>query len=258
MKRLDRASPMPLWSQLHDDLRRRVDAGEFAERFATDQQLMQQYGVSRQTVREAVRRLTESGMLERERGRGTRVRHFEYPGGSLQSLHEQIEAQGAEQRSVVLVRERVVNPQMAERLALGADAKLVHISRLRLADGEPVALDDAWLSERHGAPLLEVDLTRTGIYPLLRSVAGIDVDGGTEQLTPVVPTPAERAALKLPRGAAAFSIERLARRGDEPIEWRRTLVRGDRYTITLSLDRGHAGSSRVPWTALRQDRGSLR
>jgi GntR family transcriptional regulator len=245
---LDRSSPVPLWAQLHDDLRRRLEAGEFAERFATDHQLVQEYGVSRQTVREAVRRLADSGLLDRERGRGTRVRTFEYVGGSLQSLHEQIEAQGAEQRSSVLVQEHATDARIAERLGLPHDARLVHIARLRLADGEPVALDDAWLSERHGAGLLEADLSRTGIYPALRAMA-VEVDGGTEQLTPVIPTPAERAALRLPRGVAAFSIERLACQGDKPVEWRRTLVRGDRYTIMLNLARGHPGQGGVPWTA---------
>ena len=248
MRPLDRASPMPLWAQLHADLRRRLEAGEFTERFATDQQLVQEYGVSRQTVREAVRRLADSGLLDRERGRGTRVRTFEYLGGSLQSLYEQIEAQGADQRSVVLARERTTEPGIAARLGLPERTTLVHIRRLRLADGDPVALDDAWLSERDGAPLLEADLTHTGIYPELRAAA-VEIDGGTEQLTPVVPSARERAALKLPRGVAAFAIERLARQGDRPVEWRRTLVRGDRYTITLNLDRGVAGGTGVPWTA---------
>ena len=214
---LDRSSPMPLWAQLHDDLRRRLEAGEFAERFATDQQLVAEYGVSRQTVREAVRRLADSGLLDRVRGRGTRVRGFEYLGGSLQSLHEQIEAQGADQRSVVLVQERTTNPEIAGRLALPGDAPLVHIGRLRIADEEPVALDDAWLDARLGAPLLDADLTHTGIYPELRAAA-IDVDGGVEHLTPVIPTREERAALRLPRGSAAFAIERLAREGDRPVE----------------------------------------
>ena len=247
--RLDRSSPLPLWAQVHADLRARLDAGEFVDRFPTDQQLVDAYGVSRQTVREAVRRLTESGVLERERGRGTRVRPFEYLGGSLQSLHEQIEAQGAEQRSVVLTRERTSAPEIAARLALPADAVLIHIERLRLADGAPVALDSAWLGERLGAPLMEADLTHTGIYPELRTLAAVEVDGGTEHLTPVIPTPAERAALELPRGVAAFSIERLACQAGSPVEWRRTLVRGDRYTITLELSRASASASRVPWAA---------
>ena len=75
---MDRASPMPLWAQVLSDLSDRLGAGEFDERFPTDQELVEAYGVSRQTVREAVRRLADDGLLARERGRGTRVRAVEF------------------------------------------------------------------------------------------------------------------------------------------------------------------------------------
>ena len=55
MRALDRSSPLPLWAQLLDDLRDRLDAGEFAESFPTDLELTTAYGVSRHTAREAVR-----------------------------------------------------------------------------------------------------------------------------------------------------------------------------------------------------------
>lgn len=246
---LDRDSPLPLWAQLDAELRRRVAAGEFAERFPTDMELVQQYAVSRQTVREAVRKLTADGLLERTRGRGTRVRTFDHVGGTLHSLFEQIEAQGAVQRSVVLDRERLRDPAVAARLGLRGDAMLVHIARLRLADDEPIALDDAWLSAAHGAPLLDADLTHTGIYPQLRA-AGLEIDGGTERITPQIPSPDERRTLRMPRGVAAFAIERLATHDGRPVEWRRTLIRGDRYTITLDLDRARFDGG-LPWTAER-------
>ena len=72
MATLDRNSPMPLWAQLEAELRRRVEAGEFDEGFfPTDLELTEAYDVSRHTVREAVRHLNKTGLLKRERGRGT-------------------------------------------------------------------------------------------------------------------------------------------------------------------------------------------
>lgn len=245
---IDRTDPLPLWAQVLTDLRARLADGEFLERFPTDQQLVARYGVSRQTVREAVRRLSEEGLLERERGRGTRVRAFEQVGGSLESLYEQIEAQGAAQRSVVRAREVVRDPEVARRLGLPARARLVCIERLRLADGEPLALDRAWLPERVAAGLLGADLSRTGLYVELARLCGVEVDGGREQITPVVPVPADRDALQLPPGQAAFSIERLATARRRPVEWRHSLVRGDRYTIAFSLTRAARPQATViPW-----------
>ncbi|UTI65329.1 GntR family transcriptional regulator [Paraconexibacter antarcticus] len=234
---------MPLWAQVLDDLRARLAGGEFADRFPTDGALVERYGVSRQTVREAVRRLSDEGLLERTRGRGTTVRGFEHVGGSLESLYEQIEAQGAAQRSVVQARERVVDGPVAQRLGLAPDARLVYIERLRLADEEPLALDRAWLPARVAASLMKADLSHTGIYVELLRAAGLQVDGGSEQIRPVIPAAEDRRTLRLPRGEAAFSIARLTRSGGRPVEWRTSIVRGDRYTISLELAR----SARVPW-----------
>jgi GntR family transcriptional regulator len=225
-------------------------AGAFADRFPTDIELVTRYGVSRQTVREAVRRLSDAGLVERTRGRGTRVREFQQIGGSLESLFERIEAQGAVQRSVVRARDRRTDAAIAGRLELPADAGLVHIERLRLADDEPLALDRAWLPAELGEALLAADLSRSGIHLELLRSRGIVVDHGTERIRPVLPSAEDRRILELPRGVAAFSIERLTCSAERPVEWRHSLVRGDRYTITLELARSTDETARVPWTAV--------
>lgn len=246
---IDRRSALPLWAQVLADLRARLAQGEFAERFPTDQQLVVRYGVSRQTVREAVRRLSEEGLLERERGRGTRVRPFEQVGGSLESLYEQVEAQGAAQRSVVRAREVVHDAAVARRLGRPARARLVRIERLRLADEEPLALDRAWLPQEVAEGLLDADLSRSGIYVELLRLCGVDVDGGRERIAPVIPGAVDRRSMRLPPGEAAFSIERLTTAHGTPVEWRQSLVRGDRFTIAFSLtrERRAAGAAAIPW-----------
>ena len=70
---LDVSDPMPLWAQLASELRRRLGAGEFDERFPTEADLVAVFGVSRATVREAIRRLREEGLLDARRGSGTFV-----------------------------------------------------------------------------------------------------------------------------------------------------------------------------------------
>lgn len=250
---IDRASPLPLWAQILDDLRIQLAAGAFADRFPTDVELVARYGVSRQTVREAVRRLSDAGLVERTRGRGTRVREFRQIGGTLESLFERIEAQGATQRSVVRIRDLRADPRVAAHLELPADARLVHIERLRLADDEPLAVDRAWLPADLGEGLMTADLSHSGIYLELLRSCGVEIDHATEQIRPVLPPVGDRRALSLPAGVAAFSIDRLTWSAERPLEWRNTVVRGDRYTITLALARGPDDGPQVPWTAIGQD-----
>jgi GntR family transcriptional regulator len=240
---------MPLWAQVLADLTARLAAGDFDERFPTDQELVASYGVSRQTVREAVRRLADDGLLARERGRGTRVRtlEFEHTPGTLEGLFHQVEAQGATQTSVVRVREQTTDPEIARRLELPARAQLVHIERLRLADAEPLALDRSWLPARVARGLLDASLTHAGLYDELARLCGVTIVGGNERVRPVVPTASERRALKLPQGVAGFAIERLVRSDSEPVEWRRSLVRGDRYSLVVELAPRRARQPSLPW-----------
>jgi GntR family transcriptional regulator len=233
MPAIDRGSPLPLWAQVLDDLRRRLDAGEFAQRFPTDRELVEEYGLSRHTVRDAVRRLHLEGRLDRHRGRGTFVRapEIEQPVGALYSLFRSVEGSGAEQRSVVRRLERTVDEAAASQLDLPAEAELVVLERVRLADGEPLALDRSWLPADLTAALLEVDFAHTALYTELAQRCGIFLDRGWERLRPGLPTQDERATLGIGGRDAVFRIERRAEARGRPVEWRTAVVRGDRFVF---------------------------
>lgn len=240
MKALDRSSPMPLWAQLEADLKRRLDAGEFDESFPTDLELTEGYGVSRHTVREAVRQLNKTGVLKRERGRGTVVNRaeFEQSLGTLYSLFQSVESAGVEQTSEVRRCEVVVDPVAASNLNLAEDAELVLIERLRLAGGSPLAVDRAWLPKSIAEPLLAVDWTHTALYGELAATGAPVPNQGWERLTPIVPTPSDRAELGLRKSDAAFFLERLGSNNGTPVEWRTTIIRGDRYRFVTDWSAG--------------------
>ena len=231
IKPLDRSSPMPLWAQLEAELRRLLEAGSFDGGFPTDLELTESYGVSRHTVREAVRHLNKEGILRRERGRGTVVdrAEFEQSLGTLYSLYQSVEAAGSVQRSEVIDLGVVTDAQASEHLGLPPDTELVLLARLRFADDEPLAIDRAWVPKAIGAELLEIDWSHTALYDELARLGAPVPNQGWERLTPIVPAVADRKALGLKAGAAAFFLERVGRRDDQPVEWRTTIVRGDRY-----------------------------
>jgi GntR family transcriptional regulator len=238
---LDRSSPLPLWAQLEAELRRRLESGEFDDgHFPTDLELTRSYGVSRHTVREAVRHLNKSGVLKRERGRGTVVNRaeFEQSLGTLYSLFQSVESAGVEQTSEVLELSMVHDSVAAGHLGLDDDADLVLLARLRLAGGSPLAIDRAWLPMTIGHQLLDVDWTHTALYSELASIDAPVPNQGWERLTPVVPTPADRGRLGLRKGDAAFFLERLGTRDGQPVEWRTTIIRGDRFRFVTDWSTG--------------------
>lgn len=237
---LNRESPMPLWAQLETELQLRLEANEFAESFPTDLELTEAYEVSRHTVREAVRHLNKTGVLKRERGRGTVVNRseFEQSLGTLYSLFQSVESTGVEQTSQILGLEVVVDTVAAAHLEVDEQAKLVLVERLRLAADAPLAVDRAWLPHDMAAPLLEVDWTHTALYAELANAGAPFPNQGWERLTPIVPTPADRSRLGLRKTDAAFFLERLGCRDGRPIEWRTTIIRGDRYRFVSDWSTG--------------------
>lgn len=237
---LDRRSPVPLWAQLLADLRRRVAAGEFDEGFPTDEELRQSYCVSRQTVREAARRLQAEGVIVRQRGRGSALAGsvLEQPLQALYSLASTAEGLGLPERSEVLALRRDHAGHAAEPLGIGAGADVVYVERLRFVGDEPLSLHRSWMPAELTEGLLTADLASGSLYDALADVCGVRVTGGWERIRPGVPTPELRRLLGVRRGGAVFEVERLATAGGIPAEWRESVIRGDRYSF------------RADWSAL--------
>ncbi|GAC1341115.1 MAG: GntR family transcriptional regulator [Candidatus Dormibacteria bacterium] len=235
MQALDRTSPLPLWAQLEAELRRRMATGDLEDRFPPEPRLAEDYEVSRQTVREAIRRLQEAGLLRRERGRGTFVaeRELVQPLGMVYSLFRSVEAQGVTQTSDVLVLDRRRDAAIAGRLGLAGDADLIHLERLRRADGLPLALDRVWMPASVAAPLLDADFHHTALYDELARRCNVRVDDGWERVRAVIPSTAEKTMLAVTARTAAFVIERVGRSQGRIVEVRTTLVRGDRYHLVI-------------------------
>ena len=80
--------------------------------------------------------------------------------------------------------------------------------------------------------LLSADFTHTALYIELDTRCGIRLTGGREDITAVVPDPADATLLELDKRSAALSITRLGCMHSRPIELRRTLIRGDRFTVS--------------------------
>jgi GntR family transcriptional regulator len=243
---LAREDDAALWSQLEQELRRRMEAGHFGRRFPTDRELMTIYEVSRHTARHAVSQLGADGILRRSRGVGTSVdpRTFERSLGSLYSLFQVVEESGVPQRSEVRALKIVTDPEAAEHLDLAPESHLVLIDRVRWAGDEPLAIDRIWLPADVAEPLLEADFTHTSLYNELDRSAGMHPNAGWERIHPGIPTDEEQRTLRLDDGEAVFSIERLGTHNGDPVEWRVTTIRGDRFTLVADWTAGQRNELR--------------
>ena len=236
---VDRKSPLPLWAQVQRDIEARVRRGDFADSFPGEMALVVEYAVSRHTVREALRRLRETGLIDAARGRPPKVagNEIEQPQGTLYSLFASVEAAGRLQRSIVRTLDARADGTVAHRLGLEESTPLIYLERIRLADEEPLAMDRVWLPARIAAALLQADFTQTSLYQELDRRCDIRLTGGQEQVRAILPTPAERVLLDMSDTTAALAIDRTGELRGQPVEWRQTVVRGDRFSLLTDFTR---------------------
>lgn len=239
-----RDSNSPLWEQVRNDIKRRLESGEFASEFPSDRELVAHYQVSRHTVREALRGLQDTGIIQRQRGRGSFVEPIalEQRIGPLYSLFRSIEDQGYRQDSEVLALDSVRDEQIAARLGLRTTSNLFHLRRVRLVEGTPFAVDDIWMPAALVKPLFEVDFRHTAVYAELGRLVGLQPMKGWERIHPQLPDSTSRQLLGIDAQQAVFFVERYTEYAGGPLEWRETIVRGDAYTFVTRWGDGSTES----------------
>ncbi|MHA7295129.1 GntR family transcriptional regulator [Arthrobacter sp. HLT1-21] len=229
-------SSTPLWKTVSADLLSEVRGGAFDQGFPGELALAEKYGVSRGTIRAALRPLRDAGHVTAHPGRKPKVvAGMSTAFGPIYSVLASIRESGMSHRSVVLEQHIVNEPEVAARLSLGPDAELFHLSRVRLADGEPIVLDQVWLPADIARKLLTVDFSDKALYGELDRRCGIVLDGGTEQLTAVLATAGQASHLDCPAGSPLLLVERIGCYRATSLEFRRSYVLGDRFAITTSF-----------------------
>jgi len=202
--------------------------------------LAERFKTSRTTVRQALQELVAEGRLERFQGRGTFVakpkvsQHLQ-----LTSHTEDMRAQGLEPSSQVLEVGTVpADARLAERLKIKRGMRVVRIERLRMANGEPMAIETTHLAAKRFPRLIERFADRSSLYELLLEEYGVRLIDAEEIIETAVANPIEADRLGAEVGMPLLMLSRHSFDEDgQPVEWVRSLYRGDRYKLVAHLRR---------------------
>ncbi|KAF0848636.1 GntR family transcriptional regulator [Nocardia caishijiensis] len=204
----------------------------------SERNLMQDYGVSRITVREAVGQLVNEGYLVRVRGKGTFVAHRPVQSRlHLASFTEEMRALGHQPSTLVLVAEKAPAPEptaRALRLPQGADA--YHVRRLRLADDDAVSVDDAWFNPELVPDLIAHDLTGS-LYRLAADRYNRPIERAEQTVDAQAADAGIAALLGVRKGAPVLHFDRVSFSADVPVEHTHSWYRSDRYRVQMEVGR---------------------
>jgi GntR family transcriptional regulator len=232
---------IPRYYQLKEILEKRLQSGEFqpGDQFPTDQSLCEAYGLSRGTVRRAIELLVEEGRLRREQGRGTFVTtpQLNQTFFRLASFDEEMSQRGRKP-STRLIQRKVIpaTQQIAAELELEAGEDVIEVSRLRLADGVPMAFETRYLAYKVCPDLMKEDLENQSIHSLLIDKYSLPLVRARHTIEARVLTTREARLLQTPPGAAGFFVSRITYSlDDRPITLYRIIYRGDEYRFTAEF-----------------------
>jgi GntR family transcriptional regulator len=205
----------------------------------SERQLSADLGVSRLTVRAALDDLAREGYVTRRRGSGTYVQQPKIAQElTMTSFSEDMRRRGMTPGSRTLSIDReLAGARLGRLLHVSPSEEILVIKRLRLADGETMAIETLHLPASLVPGLEPQDLTGS-FYELVRDRYGVVIASGTQAIEPTVTNEAESAALGVPLHSPAFLFERTSRdEAGRTVEYVQSVYRGDRYRIVTELSR---------------------
>ncbi|NLG78267.1 MAG: GntR family transcriptional regulator [Firmicutes bacterium] len=240
---IDRTSPVPLYYQIAQTLRERIRAGEWlpGHRVPPEYELTREFGVSRYTIRQALSSLEKDGLIYRQAGLGTFVRSekYSYPLSFLQGFTEQMEQRGLVPSSkVLLLEKKVPEPFLRSSLALAEGKEVWELRRLRLANGEPMALETMFLSVGIAPSLDKEDLEKISVYRLVEGKLGYKIVGATQTIEAEIPPPEVVRLLDIQPGSPVLRMKNVTYLENmHPLCFVDCYYRADRYIFSVSVPR---------------------
>lgn len=237
---IERSSAVPYYAQLAGILRDGIEAGTWqpGDALPSESELCERYGLSRTAVRQGISELVVEGLVRREKGRGTFVRHPAVADIVVQELRgflDELEGRGRRVDTLVLRQEVVrVPPAVAGALGLHRHGTALAVDRLRSVGGEPVVAVRTHLPLPRFDDLVDADLSRASLYRTLADRHGVRPSVGRRRVQAVAADDEQADLLSIEVGAPVLEVTGLGLDADgTPFEHFVAWYRGDRTSFEI-------------------------
>ncbi|MFD1037409.1 GntR family transcriptional regulator [Virgibacillus byunsanensis] len=229
----------PIYIQIAKDIRAKVNKGLYqeGEQIPTEDEIAQQYGVSRMTARNSVTELVRDGIIFRIHGKGAFVSHgkVERNLNKITGFHEDMIAMGLQPSSkIIKLKKRFPTDKERNGLKIHRLSSVFEVKRIRYVDDIPYGFQKLIVPEYLVPDLTEVNLEKESLYYHLRKIEKpIHV---AEQRMEAVMEPKINQILDIPKTIPFFFFERTSYLEEKlPVELLYSYFRGDKFSYTISL-----------------------
>ena len=234
----------PMYRQIADALREKISAGELkpGDALPTESSLQEAFNVSRVTVRQALKLLTEEQIVESIQGSGTYVKEerVNYDIYQLTGFYEKLADRNVDTHSEVSIFEVLkADAKLAEKLNLSHDDKVWHVKRVRFIKQKPVNLEETWMPLAM-FPDLTWEVMENSKYHYVEQIKKLVIDRSEQELVPIMPSEEAIAALSLdPAKPILEKVSRGFLKDGRVFEYSRNVFNTDDYKFTLVARRRH-------------------
>jgi len=239
---IDKHSPIPIYYQIEEYLKNRIETGEFAvnQVIPSERELSDIFKVSRMTIRQAMNNLVNEGYLYRRKGKGTFVSEpkIEQPLQGLTSFTEDMIKRGMIPLTRVLhFDKKKASLSIAKQLGVLEQEFVYEVKRIRLADGIPMAVEIAYIPVKL-VPDLTASIIQTSFYKYIEDTLQLQIGDAVQALEASIVTPEDAKRLDIHAGAAVLLIHRHTKLvSGETLEWVQSVYRADRYKFLINMQR---------------------
>ena len=239
---IDKMSHVPIYVQIEEEIKHKILLGEYQEGEAipSERDLTEIFNVSRMTVRQAINNLVTSGLLYREKGRGTFVSSpkLEQSLNSLTSFTEDMLSRGYKPSSKILVFEKhIPSNEIAKDLLLDEGEEVYLVMRIRNADEIPMAIERTYIPVKL-FPNLDEEKLDGSFYRLVEMDYGYKIGHAIQELEAALVKKEDRKYLQLKEKAVVLVMKRMSYLSDNrPFELVLSSYRADRYKFYNRIQR---------------------
>ncbi|MBC7870687.1 MAG: GntR family transcriptional regulator [Chitinophagaceae bacterium] len=239
---LDAASSKPLYEQIKEFVLSGIQTGMFKphSRIPSERDLAQRFGVSRLTVTKALKELEQAGVVYVRIGKGTFIEPevINLQLDTLMSFTEEMTQRGqAVSSRVMYAQVNAASKDIAQKLSILVGTQVVTLQRLRLTNGQPIALETSTLLAACCHDILDHhNFAKESLYHVLRTNYHIVLTYAEQTIEARQASRDEARALEIKEGDPILAIYRVTHNEhDKPIEYVSSVYRGDRYKFRAIL-----------------------
>ncbi len=239
---IDKKSPVPVYYQLKNIILEKIKSGEYPEGsiIPSERELSENLGISRMTARQAINQLASEQYLVREKGKGTFVNKIKFEQRNIMSFSETVKRLGMVPTTRILELSRESECfGVREMLDLEPGQEIFRIKRLRLADENPIAVEEVYIPERLCPGIDRLELTKS-LYDLLKSNYSIDISYIDNKIEAIKADSECRRLLMLSAGIPALKISGISyTKEGEKLFYERDVYRADKYNYSVRIYMNH-------------------